>query len=339
MQNTPLMSMDDEPAAEDVSLPHSRVIHTDDPYETRIRTEQFLGCSHRMAVPDRENPFLASVHFRGLNGLGLMTSTYGAGVEIGCSPPISRVTVCFVYGGRMLIDDGGHTAIADPRRAAAFTFQEELTMRWAPGMRQLMLTIDKAMIERQLESWLHQSLRQPLRFQGPIDLASGGEGIAASVRTMRRALALCGKGGPPPVLAGEIEHNIITTLLLGQRHNYTDAVFAPATLPAPRVVRSVVELIDSAPEQPFTVAGLAMHAGISERSLHEAFRRQLGTSPMSYLRRRRIQQAHDELLRLDPAAGVTVTDVALRHGFTHTGRFAAMYRRTFGESPSTTLRR
>jgi AraC-like DNA-binding protein len=78
---------------------------------------------------------------------------------------------------------------------------------------------------------------------------------------------------------------------------------------------------------------------VSERSLHAAFRRQLGTSPMSYVRHRRLDDAHDELLRVDPTAGVKVTDVALRHGFTHTGRFAAAYRQRFGESPSTTLRR
>ena len=60
---------------------------------------------------------------------------------------------------------------------------------------------------------------------------------------------------------------------------------------------------------------------------------------MSYVRRRRLEQAHDELLRLDPTTGARVTDVALRNGFAHTGRFAAAYRQRFGESPSTTLRR
>jgi AraC-like DNA-binding protein len=60
---------------------------------------------------------------------------------------------------------------------------------------------------------------------------------------------------------------------------------------------------------------------------------------MSYVRRRRLEHARDELLSLDPAAGVKVIDVALRHGFTHTGRFAAAYRARFGESPSVTLRR
>jgi transcriptional regulator GlxA family with amidase domain len=141
------------------------------------------------------------------------------------------------------------------------------------------------------------------------------------------------------VLAAELEHGVLTSLLLGQRHNYTDAIFSARALPAPRVVRRVVELIDSAPETAFTVADLAEHAGVSERSLHAAFRRQLGTSPMAHVRRRRLEQAHDELLRLDPAGGVKVTDVALRHGFGHTGRFAAAYRARFGEPPSATLRR
>jgi AraC-like DNA-binding protein len=202
-----------------------------------------------------------------------------------------------------------------------------------------MLTIDKPVIEKYLEGLLHEPVRQSLQFQGSIDVAGSGQCVTAAVRTMRRAFTLCGKAGPPPVLAAEIEHNILTTMLLTQRHNYTEAIFAAPTLPPPRVVRRVVELIDAAPEKAFTVASLAMHAGVSERSLHAAFRRQVGMSPMSYVRRRRLQQAHDELLHLDSSTGVTVTDVALRHGFTHTGRFAAAYRQRFGEPPSATLRR
>lgn len=104
-------------------------------------------------------------------------------------------------------------------------------------------------------------------------------------------------------------------------------------------VRRVLELIDSAPGAALTVADLARCAGVSERSLHAAFRRQLGTSPMAYVRRLRLKQAHDELLRLDPASGAKVTDVALRYGFAHTGRFAAAYRTRYGEPPSATLRR
>lgn len=304
-----------------------------------MRTQELLGCAHRMTVLDRDNPFLANVEFQPINGLGLMSSTYGAAVEIGCSPPIDHVTVAFAFNGQLRIDDGGHRTVADRSHAAVFCYHDELTMRWPPGMRQLMLAIDKAHLERYLQNLLHQPVRRPLRFHTTIDLTGPGQGIASAVLTLRRALERCGKAGPPPVLAAEIEHTILTTLLLTQRHNYTDTIFSAPTLPAPRAVRRALELIDSAPSRALTVADLAVHAGVSERSLHAAFRRQLGTSPMSYLRHRRLDQAHDELLRLDPTTGVTVTDVALRHGFTHTGRFAAAYRQRFGELPSTTLRR
>jgi len=39
------------------------------------------------------------------------------------------------------------------------------------------------------------------------------------------------------------------------------------------------------------------------------------------------------------AGAAPVAEVAARHGFLHAGRFAADYRRRFGESPSQTLAR
>jgi AraC-like DNA-binding protein len=314
-------------------------IRTADPYEAWVRTQEFLQCSHRMTVLEREPPFFARVDYASLGAVGLMSSAYGPAVEIGCSPPIGLITVNFIFGGTMLITDGGTTVVGDASHGAVFCFHEELAMRWTPGLRQLMVTIDKQRVENQLRAMLDGPLRAPLRFRTSVDLVGDGRGIAAAATTLQRALDRCGESGPPPVLAAEIEHAILSSLLLGQPHNYTDAIFSVRALPSPRTVRRVVELIDSSPQTPFSVADLAVFAGVSERSLHAAFRRQLGTSPMAYLRQRRLEQAHDELLRLDPAAGAKVTDVALRHGFAHGGRFAAAYRARFGESPSVTLRR
>ncbi len=325
----------------DIDLPHPRSILSADPSEARTRTQELLGCPnpHQMTVLEREWPFLARVQYQALDGLGLMSSMYGPAVRIACTPPVEMVTVNFVLGGRMLIEDGGHITVADERHPAAFCFHEHVSMRWTAGMRQLMLTVRKARLEQHLRNLLNEPLDRPLHFEAGVDLDGGGQGIVAAVRTLRRALERCGKGGPSPVLAAEIEHGILTALLLGQRHTYTDAIFSAQARPAPRVVRRVVELIDSAPDTAFSVADLAMFAGVSERSLHVAFRRQVGMAPMSYVRRRRLEQAHEELLRLDPSSGAKVTDVALRYGFPHTGRFAAAYRKRFGEAPSSTLRR
>ena len=66
-------------------------------------------------------------------------------------------------------------------------------------------------------------------------------------------------------------------------------------------------------------------------------RRSLGTTPMAYLRRLRLEKTRHELSTAEPGA-VSVTNVATRRGFVHLGRFAAAYSRAFGETPSETLR-
>jgi len=60
-------------------------------------------------------------------------------------------------------------------------------------------------------------------------------------------------------------------------------------------------------------------------------------TPLEYLRQVRLEHAHRELLAGDPARQ-TVTSVAYRWGFPSPGRFSAYYRRTYGVSPSQTLR-
>src|SRR4051812_21974540 len=70
-----------------------RSFRTADAQEARFRTREFLGCSHRMTVLDRDRPFLARVQYRSVGGIGLLSSVYGAAVEIGCAPPIDKVTV------------------------------------------------------------------------------------------------------------------------------------------------------------------------------------------------------------------------------------------------------
>ena len=58
---------------------------------------------------------------------------------------------------------------------------------------------------------------------------------------------------------------------------------------------------------------------------------------MGYIKKLRYQRVRDDLEMLNGEA--TVTEVAGRSGFSHMGRFAAEYRRRFGELPSVTARR
>jgi transcriptional regulator GlxA family with amidase domain len=55
------------------------------------------------------------------------------------------------------------------------------------------------------------------------------------------------------------------------------------------------------------------------------------------MRLRRLNLVRAELRRADPDT-TSVAQIARRHCFSELGRFAAVYRQIFGESPSTTLR-
>jgi AraC family ethanolamine operon transcriptional activator len=93
----------------------------------------------------------------------------------------------------------------------------------------------------------------------------------------------------------------------------------------------VEEHADAAP----TVAELCRATGACRRTLQASFVDVLGIGPSRYLRALRLNRARADL-KHDAAS---VSDVAVRWGFWHFGRFASDYRAMFGERPSETLER
>lgn len=87
--------------------------------------------------------------------------------------------------------------------------------------------------------------------------------------------------------------------------------------------------------EPFGVEDLADVADVSSRSVQLAFARVRGCTPMQFVLQRRLDLARALLQAPTPAT--TVTGVAMDCGCFHLGRFAAAYRRRFGEKPSETL--
>jgi transcriptional regulator GlxA family with amidase domain len=85
------------------------------------------------------------------------------------------------------------------------------------------------------------------------------------------------------------------------------------------------------------VADVASAVYVTPRALQYMFRRHLETTPMAYLRRVRLDRVHRDLVAGDRAS-TTVTATAAQWGFAHVGRFAVLYRETYGESPHVTLR-
>ena len=101
-------------------------------------------------------------------------------------------------------------------------------------------------------------------------------------------------------------------------------------------VRRAIAFIDEHARRDITAADIAAAACVTIRSLQLAFRRELDTTPMAYLRTVRLTRAHRELVDAGPGQE-TITAVAYRWGFSSTSRFSAYYRETYGVSPRQTL--
>ncbi|HEU0216590.1 MAG TPA: helix-turn-helix domain-containing protein [Stellaceae bacterium] len=89
--------------------------------------------------------------------------------------------------------------------------------------------------------------------------------------------------------------------------------------------------------EPVGLERLADVAGVRPRTLETHFKVFLGTTPLGWVRQMRLRRARQQLLQSNPHA--TVTDIAMANGFNQLGRFAAQYRKVFGELPSSTFQR
>jgi AraC family ethanolamine operon transcriptional activator len=102
-----------------------------------------------------------------------------------------------------------------------------------------------------------------------------------------------------------------------------------------RLVRRADDYMRACRGGPLSLLDLCRELGVSERTLHYAFRQVRGLSPMAYFRAFRLNAVRQELKAAADTASVQA--IAQRWGFWHTGEFAAAYRRLFGELPSQTL--
>lgn len=149
--------------------------------------------------------------------------------------------------------------------------------------------------------------------------------------------ALASDDASSPLRTKVLEELVMSALLTA--FPLTRQEHPPSGLDAlPRALRRATEFVDEHLAEPISVVDIAEAARLSVRALQVGFRRHLGTTPVTYLTRARLSEAHADLRDGDPERD-TVAEVARRWGFRNPGRFAAQYREAYGQSPSETLHR
>ena len=96
----------------------------------------------------------------------------------------------------------------------------------------------------------------------------------------------------------------------------------------PEKLKEVLDIIAIRFAEPITIASLASDIFVSVNTLERYFKRYLNITPGEYIKRKRLSAA---MLALNDNA--SISQVAMRCGFSDTSNFIQIFKRTFGQTP------
>ncbi len=239
----------------------------------------------------------------------------------------------FPLSGSIDLEIDGRVFAIEPGAGAVISPDQGVRRAAQPGWT-LAFQVQGDLLRSRVEHRLRQRLQSPLSFH-PRTGAHASE-LLAYAHLVVTAIDN-GSAAPDSSLAMVLENGFADLLLEVQPHTLGTNLSRSESMTRAGRVRALAEYVEGHLDEPLTASHLAEVAGCSVRSLQTTFAELCGMSPLEWVRRRRLSAAR-RLLESGTTAS-TVSEVALRTGFSHLARFAASYKKRYGEPPSRTLRR
>jgi AraC-like DNA-binding protein len=222
-------------------------------------------------------------------------------------------------GGELLVFSPGH----------------EVDVIWHEGAKAIVIALDAALLLDHLERH-HQTheLRLPTR---TLLFDSNHRALQSLGSLLRLVDSETGNASgllANPTSQSHVQHLFCENLLQLIPSLHTE----PQRRLLPGTVKRVVDFIHAHLDQPLDITQLVAISGTSRRSLEQAFRNGLGTSPQRYIQSCRLQAIRKILLRHQPG-DLQLSALAFHWGFAQPSHFTAAYKQAFGELPSQTLAR
>lgn len=322
------------------ALEGHEIFYTEDLREASDLIRQALSANRLTLTGPDSGRFAASLHGVRLRDVSMLYLDLHAAVALEFPATGPYVAVHMPMNGRVLCEHDGRTMEGNTTRAIVTSPGQALTLRFDHDAPQLIIRIEQEALTRYLTRQLGRTLTRPIVFETEMDLitdtAVRWNGALQLLNTeVYHAGSLIQRGHG----VGPMEELVMSSLLYVQPSNYYEQLVHPHRRPVRPAVRESLAFLEAHLGEQITMGDLSRHVHMSPRAIQQGFQNELGTTPMSYLRDRRLERAREDLTDAIPADGVTVTDVAERWGFHHLGNFARLYRMRWGESPSETLRR
>jgi AraC-like DNA-binding protein len=313
---------------------------TSDP-EVAVHEATKLLSPHQLVLDGDRTDFAAHASRSQLSDTALYTMSYSDAGTFHCAPQHSYVAVLLPTAGDLSIRYHKRDPVEVPCGSfAVVPADRPVDISYRDGMSMLVVTAGPAALTSGLRRIAPELEDDQLRFDEIVTYDGGSVGTFYGLaRLLARTVD---RYTSPSFMSSNVVYTlrdqIVSTFVLDLPHTKSESMLRFSTPISNRLVRRALDAVASEDIADSSVTDIAAKLGVSVRSLELGFRKELNCTPREYIQKIRLQKAHDDLTEARPGDGTTVTDVALRWGFNHTGRFAALYKRVYGVAPSTELR-
>lgn len=323
------------------ALAASEIFYTEDLREAATLMGQALSPLTLRVADEHLEGFAAGMHGIRLRNVSMLYFDLHVPVSVDLPRLGAYYAVHMPTNGSAAVVSHGKTFEANAIRSFVTNPDTSLTMRLETDSPQLVIRIEAPAMAAYLTRVIGRSLQHPLVFEPEFDLTTeAAMRWHAAVQLIHAEVlhpgSLVGRGQG----IGPVEDLVMSSLLHLQPSNHHTAFTSPVRPDKRRAgIQAAVDYLDDHLAEHITMAAVANAVHMSVRAVQQGFHEQLGMTPMTYVRERRLERVHEELMDATSADGITVTAVAERWGFHHLGSFGVEYRKRWGEAPSQTLRR
>lgn len=270
----------------------------------------------------------------------LFVLRYGAEVEVRPRPFTDFVLMQMPLRGRASLECDGLELTLEAGQVAVLAPERQARLVWHSGCEQLLLKVPRSLL-RLMQARLVDEGGLAADFALPAAYRLDTGQTRGWLRLVDNLLAQLGASADEPLHGHWLRHleESLPLFLLTHPPQVENGAYlrveSPAQRQALRQLHRIEGLMRSRLGETLTLGELAAAGGMSVRSLNTLCQRCYGQTPMERLRNLRLEAVRERLLgRRD----LSITEVALEHGFGHLGRFAHYYRERFGELPHQTAR-
>ncbi|GJH27008.1 AraC family transcriptional regulator [Caballeronia novacaledonica] len=308
--------------------PKSSVFTGADPREVSAYVNRAVG-RHSIHVPDQIRP-TARLLLGRMSEIGLCNISYGGPVEIATESLRDSYQLQVLVRGTSAWTGADRRHEFRPGEFLVINPVDPARVQYSSDCEKLIVTLPVEVVEAMAREEPECLFHGNLRFVRPVHALAAVDGLAGLLALM------CDEAGNASCNSA-IQHHysqILIRKLLAQLETNALHLQTPVTNQAFERIKGYIRENLS---EDLSLEMIAAASNVSLRKLYVLFKSNAQESPRDFIQRLRLERVRSDLLQ--PRASDSVTDIATRYGFSHLGRFSALYKARYNELPSQTLGR